>query len=205
MMGLRELVLQRAQELCDTITPTSAVPLHAPRSAYAALVLAVVALALLGIRFRIQGGLDLRLPLMVPQVGIFRSDGSTPNYGRRSRRSGFGDRCRFRTSHSIRSGTPRDGGAAQVGPDSLGRENAIRPWSGGQTGEDSGLLDKMRDAFENILAKLKSADDAGETAQTIPEAGRTGAKNQRETGQRGEVPQNGTPEREPHGPMSRAI
>jgi hypothetical protein len=194
-MGLRELVLQRAIELCDTITPTSAVPLRAPRSAYAVLVLAVVALALFGIRFRAQGGLELGRPLMVPQMGIFR-----PEWLNAKLRPALRPQAApvidadSDASNSIRSGTLRDGGANQAGPDSLGRENAIRPWSSGQGDEDAGLLDKMRDAFESILAKLKSADGAGETAQTIPEAGRAGSKNQKEAGQRGEIPQNGAPE-----------
>ncbi len=96
----------------------------------------------------------------------------------------------------IQSGAVRYGMAVRIrlGRTRWGERMQFDRGAVGRRDEDAGLLEKMRDAFENILAKLKSADDAGETAQTIPETGRTGAKNQQETGQKGEVPQNGTPE-----------
>ena len=82
-----------------------------------------------------------------------------------------------------KQGDDRDG-ANQ--PGQKGQQNAKQP------GEDSSLLDKMRDAFQNMLAKLKIETKTAESVQSASKTGKPGGT-QKQSGEKGETSQDRAP------------
>jgi len=86
-----------------------------------------------------------------------------------------------------KQGDDRDG-ANQ--PGQKGRENNKK--NAEQPGENSSLLDKMRDAFQNMLAKLKIETKTAESVQSASKTGKPGGT-QKQSGEKGEASQDRAP------------
>jgi hypothetical protein len=92
-----------------------------------------------------------------------------------------------------------DGERASAGDGKQGddRDGANQPGQKGQQkakqpGEDSSLLDKMRDAFQNMLAKLKIETKTAESVQSASKTGKPGGT-QKQSGEKGEASQDRAP------------
>ncbi|MEK7752483.1 MAG: hypothetical protein AAB654_11245, partial [Acidobacteriota bacterium] len=97
-----------------------------------------------------------------------------------------------------KQGDDRDG-ANQ--PGQKGQPNAKK--NPEQPGENSSLLDKMRDAFQNMLAKLKIETKTAESVQSASKTGKPGGT-QKQSGEKGEpsqdrAPGKGTPQADQQG------
>ena len=90
-----------------------------------------------------------------------------------------------------KQGDDRDG-ANQ--PGQKGRENNKK--NAEQPGENSSLLDKMRDAFQNMLAKLKIETKTAESVQSASKTGKPGGT-QKQSGEKGEASQDRAGKGEP--------
>jgi hypothetical protein len=234
---LRQWVTARAAELSATITPESAVPIRAPRSAYATAALALVACGMFGIRYGVRGSLDLRPPLVTAVIDFFRpaklaadarkaaakraphlpaqkglaldpematlvEQGApeenllNPGDPLRANRTdvpaqfedelaadGEEDSSGDRTlAGDGKQGDDREGGNQN------GKENAKSDQKNAeQPGENSSLLDKMRDAFQNMLAKLKMEAKSTESKQSASKAGKPGGTQKKTGGEKGET------------------
>jgi hypothetical protein len=221
---LRQWVAARAAELSRTISLERAVPIRAPRSAYAAAALALAAGGMFGVRYGVRGSLDLRPPLVTSVIDFFRparqlAEARKPagkNAPRLPAREGLSpeteqarlidestlDENRLTPGDPLRadrrevpaqydeenaadldedSGGDRtlagDGkqgddreGAGQNGRDEAksDQKNAEQP------AENSSLLDKMRDAFQNMLAKLKIDTKSLESKSVASKTGKPG-------------------------------
>lgn len=89
--------------------------------------------------------------------------------------------------------TPGDGkqGEGAEGNGEKGQDRAKAEQKSDEPGADSSLLDKMRDAFQNMLAKLKMEAKTTESAKTASKAGKPGGG--RKQGEKGDSADNRSP------------
>lgn len=158
----QELVFERASQLCGRIAAKAAVPIRVPRSAYAAAALALVALGMFSIRYIVRGSLDLRPPLMPSVVDLFRPSWLIAESQKPAPRAGLP-----RELEGARYGEPAaKHGGAKAPEDSIGtgQKEVTGQGDSERSGENSSLLEKLRDAFQEMMDKLKIREEGGETA-----------------------------------------
>ncbi len=236
---LRELVSDRAAQLCGTISPEAAVPMRSPRYLARTAAVALVACTMFGVRYGLRGSLDLRPPIVESVIGFVR----TPREVAEARKATAkrppdlppqaGVAVDPETAQPIQQSSidenaysPQDplqaerrdipaqaeeaagsegeeesggerasagDGKAGNGEDrdgDKGKENAKSDQKDAdQPGADSSLLDKMRDAFQNMLAKLKIDAKTTESAKAASKAGKQGG-GRKQGGEKGDSAQN---------------
>lgn len=179
--ALRELVCGQAARMCREIRPEAAAPIRFPRSAYAAAALAAAAAALFSVRYFTTRSLDLRSPLAPAIADLFRPSwlpgGPRKEVARRE------------------PGLPPQAGLV-IDPARADEEGVRAPASeesrqAGQQGdqysqEAASLLDKMRDAFRDMLEELGLSKEAREAAESTSGEGQPGGKDAKENGEKGE-------------------
>ena len=259
----------RAEEIARQLSPELAVPMAWPKAVYAAAVLALVALSLLGIRYGMLHTLDLRAPVSEAIVDVFRPAdakkmaakrqttpwmdeqlkqlGLTPDEDAKDEQRKFdgvqqgeittpqipdvNDLSEAASSQQAKGGQEgastnpgeekggegdhagKEGDKSEAEPSGEGGKPGGQPPQqkgqqgkegkpGQQPGESSSMLDKMKDAFQNMMNKLKMPNqDSGQqqasNKQGAAEKGagnqqqKGGEKGQKQDGQKGEGQPNG--------------
>ena len=185
----QELVCERASRLCGRIAAKAAAPIHVPRSAYAATALALVALGMFSIRYVVRGSLDLRAPLMPSVADFFR-----PSWLIAESRKPARSRPRLpRDPEGARSGEPgakQDGATALEDTIGTDQKGATGQGDGERSGENSNLLERLRDAFQKMMDKLKIREEDGEAAS---ENGTAAGKQTQQGKEKGKASPDGTP------------
>jgi len=183
----QELVFERASQLCGGIAAKAAAPIRIPRSAYAATALALVALGMFSIRYLVRGSLDLRPPLMPSVVDFFRPSWLIAEFRKPAAQRTPG--------LPPQAGLPRDRDGARSGePDELdptgpGQEGAI----GHGDSEESSLLEKLRDALQEMMDKLQTEDEAGQQGEKAAEDGTAAGKQTQQGKEKGKASPDGQP------------
>lgn len=258
----------RADELAAGLTPAVAVPMEWPKAVYAAAVLGLVSLSLLGIRYGMLHTLDLRAPVSEALVDVFRPAdqkkmatkrpinpwldqqlkqlGLTPDEDAKDEQRKFdgvqqgeittpqipdvndlSDSASSQQAKGGQEGQATNPGEQQNGegnnPSKDGQKGDMDPngeggqkggqgqqkgqqgkegKSGQQPGENSSMMDKMKDAFQNMMNKLKMPNqDSGQqqasNKQGAAEKGsgsqqqKGGQQGDKQKGQDGDAQQNG--------------
>ncbi len=187
----RELVFERASQLCGRMAAKAAAPIRVPRSAYAATALALVALGMFSIRYLVRGSLDLRLPLVPSVVDFFRPAWLIAESRKAAPQAGLP-----RDLESTRSG---EADARQAGAKALeyrmGADQKGVTGQGGneQSGEDSSLLEKLRDAVQEMMDKLKTREEADQDGEAASENGTAAGKQPQQGKEKGKASPDGTP------------
>jgi hypothetical protein len=260
---------RRADELAGQLAPDVAVPMVWPKAVYAAAVLALVAVSLLGLRYGMLHTLDLRAPVSEAIVDVFRPAdqkklaakrqtspwmeeqlkqlGLTPDEDAKDEQRKFdgvqqgeittpqipdvNDLSEAASSQQAKGGQEgtstnpgeekggegnqagKEGEKGETDPNGEGGKPGGQPpqqkgqqgkegKAGQQPGESSSMLDKMKDAFQNMMNKLKMPNqDSGQqqasNKQGAAEKGagnqqqKGGEKGQKQDGQKGEGQENG--------------
>lgn len=258
----------RADEMAGQLSPELAVPMVWPKAVYAAAVLTLMAVSLLGLRYGMLHTLDLRAPVSEAIVDVFRPAdtkklaakratspwmeeqlkqlGLTPDEDAKDEQRKFdgvqqgeittpqipdvNDLSDTPSSQQAKGGQEgtatnpgeqQDGAANQAGkegdkgesdPNGEGGQKGGQPQqkgqqgkegkAGQQPGENSSMLDKMKDAFQNMMNKLKMPNQDGGQQQASNKQGaaekgagnqqqKGGEKGQKQDGQKGEGQENG--------------
>jgi hypothetical protein len=166
----QELVFERATKLCGRMTAKAAAPIRVPRSAYAATALALAALGMFSIRYFVRGSLDLRPPLMPSVTHFFRPAWLIAVSRKPAPQAGLP-----RDPQGARSGKPgarQDGAAAREDSIGTGQKGATGQGDNEQSGQASSLLEKLRDAIQGVMDKLKTREAAGKQMQQGKEKGK---------------------------------
>ena len=187
----QELVFERASRLCSGMAAKAAAPIRVPRSAYAATALALVTLGMFSIRYVVRGSLDLRPPLVPSVAGFFRPAWLIAESRKPAPLAGLPH-----DPQGARSGEPdaRQDGAKTL-EDSTGTDQKGVTGQGGneQSGKDSSLLEKLRDAFQELMDKLKIRDEAGQDGEMASENGTAAGKTTQQGKEKGKASPDGTP------------
>ena len=164
----RELVCDRAARLCGEIEPQAAAPIRTPRFAYASLALAAVAVGMFSVRYLTRGSLDLGPPLAPGILDFFRPSWLVAAAKREMPRGGAQTPPMTGLSIDPETGERQD-------PAPVGEETRLAtPQHEAYSAEASSLLDKMRDAFQDMLDKLGLRDAASETGDAASKEGKPG-------------------------------
>lgn len=188
----RELVCERAGRLCEEIRAQAAAPIRFPRTAYATLALVVAAAALFSVRYLTRGSLDFGPPLVPVIAEIFR-----PSWLVAKSRSESPRGARETPPMAGQVIDPETGEAVDPipGAEETKLVGEQRP---NQTSGAENAIDKLRDAFREMLDKLGLTDEARDLPESASSQGQPGGKEERKAGEKGEAspedsPGDGTP------------
>jgi hypothetical protein len=180
--GLQELVFRRAEEVCGATAVETATPIRFNRSVYVAGALALAATGMFGVRYGVSGSLDLQAPLMPGFADYFMTAWQvaglrTPVKQRTANLPPLPDAPFDPLADELRDTFDDKDLLGELKKDNLGlpdKKPAV---------EDTGVLDKLMDAWKDLVKGVSMDDEAGGGAQS------TGTKSEYEKGEKG--PQNG--------------
>ncbi len=189
----RASVLEQAIRLCEGITAKAAAPIRLPRSAHAALALALAAAGMFYLRYAVRGSLDLRPPMAPSVIDYFRptwliADSRTYS-GRRPPAPYSGDGITL-DPEKTRSGDPD---AEVEGPSSIRDSTRGEAAKESPADDSSSLLDKMKNAFKDMLDKLGIEPEPGEQT-TAAKSGEGDAKQSDKGGEKKQSEKNDSPD-----------
>jgi hypothetical protein len=139
----------------------------------------------------VRGSLDLRPPLIPSVVDFFRPSWLIAESRKPAQQAGLP-----RDPEGARSGEP---GAKQDGAtaleDSIGtdQKGVAGQGDGEQSGQDSSLLEKLRDAIQEMVDKLKTREEAGQDGEAASENGTAVGKQTQQGKEKGKASPDGTP------------
>ncbi len=166
----RELVLERAVAMCEEIKAEAAAPIRLPRTAYATLALAVAAAGLFSVRYLTHRSLDFGPPLAPAIAEIFRPSWLAAKNRKETLRGARATPAKQGLAIDPETGEPVDPFKGAGEPAPAGQQNERQAWA-----SDS-VLDKLRDAFRDMLDKLGLGDEARDLPESAFSQGQKGGE-----------------------------
>jgi hypothetical protein len=177
--GLKDVVLRRAEEMCAKIAVETAAPIRFTRSVYVAGVLALAAAGMFGVRFGVRGSLDLRTPLMPGFADYFMTAWQVaglrkPVMPRNAKLPPPPGAPFDPLAEEALQAFDENGAFDELKKNSMGLPDK-KPST-----EDTGLLDKLMDAWKDLVKGVNVDDEQGGGAES------TANKSEYEKGEKGE-------------------
>ena len=177
----REVVCERAARMCERITAEAAAPIHVPRSAYATMALVVVAVGMFSVRYLTRGSLDFGPPLVPAVIDFFR-----PSWLLAQSRKELPRRTPGMPPQAGLVIDPETGERQDPVP-TVEETGLVAPQQDKYSSEASSLLDKMQEAFKDMLDKLGLRDEAREAGEAASKDGKPSGKDAEKGEEKGDA------------------